>query len=278
MNASRSDKLRFHARGNSCNSEWINFCSPALEHKKLARFLEVGGTKFFREYIVQVGHVGLLYIGGKRTATLESGRYAYWIGGPGVSVIMVDLLSRSLDISGQELMTRDRVTLRMNATLVLRTVDPVLYKESSENADQALYRDAQLMLRSVVSSRDLDGLLEDKKLISDEMLNELKAKGNLYGIQNTAFGIRDLILPGKMKTLMNKVVEARKVAQASLIHRREETAAMRSQLNTAKLLESNPALIRMRELETLEKVTSGSNLTVILGNNDSLADKLVNLM
>ncbi len=191
---------------------------------------------------------------------------------------MVDLLSRSLDISGQELMTRDRVTLRMNATLVLRTVDPVLYKESSENADQALYRDAQLMLRSVVSSRDLDGLLEDKKLISDEMLNELKAKGNLYGIQNTAFGIRDLILPGKMKTLMNKVVEARKVAQASLIHRREETAAMRSQLNTAKLLESNPALIRMRELETLEKVTSGSNLTVILGNNDSLADKLVNLM
>jgi chorismate mutase len=67
-------------------------------------------------------------------------------------------------------------------------------------------------------------------------------------------GIRDIILPGEMKDLMNKVTEAKKAAEANLIARRDETAAMRSQANTAKLLADNPILMRPRELEVLEKI------------------------
>ena len=78
-------------------------------------------------------------------------------------------------------------------------------------------------------------------------------------------GIRDIILPGEMKDLMNKVTEAKKAAEANLIVRREETAAMRSQANTAKLLADNPTLMRLRELEVLEKVATSGKLSVVLG-------------
>jgi DNA transposition AAA+ family ATPase len=90
-------------------------------------------------------------------------------------------------------------------------------------------------------------------------------------------GIRDVILPGDMKELMNKVTEAKKAAEASLITRREETAAMRMQANTAKILESSPTLMKLRELETLERVADKANLTVVLGEN-GLADRVVKLL
>ena len=89
--------------------------------------------------------------------------------------------------------------------------------------------------------------------------------------------IRDVILPGDMKDLMNKVTEAKKVAEANLIARREETAAMRSQANTAKLLDDNPTLMRLRELEVLEKVATDGKLNVVLGEK-GLADRVVNLL
>jgi len=86
-----------------------------------------------------------------------------------------------------------------------------------------------------------------------------------------------VILPGEMKDLMNKVTEARKAAEASLITRREETAAMRSQANTARILEQNPTLMRLRELEVLEKVAGSTKLSVVLGEK-GLTEKVVNLL
>ena len=86
-----------------------------------------------------------------------------------------------------------------------------------------------------------------------------------------------MILPGEMKDLMNKVTEARKAAEANLIARREETAAIRSQANTAKLLADSPTLMRLRELEVLEKVAAAGKLNIVLGEK-GLADKVVNLL
>ena len=96
----------------------------------------------------------------------------------------------------------------------------------------------------------------------------------LYAYSN---GIRDVILPGDMKDLMNKVTEAKKAAEANLIARREETAAMRSQANTAKLLADNPTLMRLRELEVLENVASTGKLNIVLGEK-GLAERVVNLL
>ena len=105
----------------------------------------------------------------------------------------------------------------------------------------------------------------------------MRRRAGELGLEIASVGIRDVILPGDMKDLMNKVTEARKAAEANLISRREETAAMRSQANTAKLLADNPVLMRLRELEVLEKIASAGKLNIILGEK-GLADKVVNLL
>ena len=97
------------------------------------------------------------------------------------------------------------------------------------------------------------------------------------GLEIASVGIRDVILPGDMKDLMNKVTEAKKAAEANLIARREETAAMRSQANTAKLLADNPTLMRLRELEVLEKVAGAGKLNIVVGEK-GIADRIVNLL
>jgi regulator of protease activity HflC (stomatin/prohibitin superfamily) len=90
-------------------------------------------------------------------------------------------------------------------------------------------------------------------------------------------GIRDMILPGDMKILLNQIMEAQKAAEANVIKRREETAAMRSQANTAKLMEDNEVLMKLRELEVIEKIAQTSNLQVVLGDG-SLKARLLKLI
>ena len=105
----------------------------------------------------------------------------------------------------------------------------------------------------------------------------LRERAKALGLKIVSVGVRDVILPGDMKDLMNKVTEAKKAAEANLIARREETAAMRSQANTAKLLEGSPTLMRLRELEVLEKVATSGKLNVVLGEK-GLAERVVNLL
>ena len=97
------------------------------------------------------------------------------------------------------------------------------------------------------------------------------------GLKIVSAGVRDVILPGDMKDLMNKVTEAKKAAEAKVISCREETAAMRSQANTAKLMEGSPTLMRLRELEVLEKVATSGKLNIVLGEK-GLADRVINLL
>jgi regulator of protease activity HflC (stomatin/prohibitin superfamily) len=128
-----------------------------------------------------------------------------------------------------------------------------------------------------VGTRELDVLLSDKDGVARELDGIVRARVLAFGVEVVSLGIRDVILPGEMKDLMNKVTEAKKGAEAALITRREETAAMRSQANTAKILEASPTLMRLRELETLETVSQKANLTVVLGEQ-GLAAKIVKLI
>ena len=132
-------------------------------------------------------------------------------------------------------------------------------------------------LRAVIGSRELDQFLADKDAVAKELEEIVRQRVAALGLEVISVGIRDVILPGDMKDLMNKVTEAKKAAEANLIVRREETAAMRSQANTAKVLEGNPTLMRLRELEVLEKVAAGGKLSVVLGEK-GLAERVVNLL
>jgi len=126
-------------------------------------------------------------------------------------------------------------------------------------------------------ARELDAFLSDKEQVARELAGLIRERASAFGLETIAFGIRDIILPGEMKAILNRVTEAKKAAEADLITRREETAAMRSQANTARIFESNKALMRLRELEVLEKVADKAKLSVVLGEG-GLADRVVKLL
>ena len=226
---------------------------------------------------VEQGFAGVYFKDGAYVETFGPGQYMFWKNMGKVKFYHVDMRETVLDVSGQELMTSDKVTLRMNAVITYQVVDALKSVSVVDDSKQAVYREAQLALRAVIGTYDLDTLLSDKEEVAKDLENTIKDRAAEFGIKVLALGIRDVILPGDMKDLMNKVIEAKKAADANLIMRREETAAMRSQANTAKLLDNNPTLMRLRELDVLEKVAGNSKLNVVLGEK-GLADRVVNLL
>ena len=135
---------------------------------------------------------------------------------------------------------------------------------------QSLYREAQLVLRAAVGAKSIDALLADKESIGSEVLGALVNRAAEFGVTVRSVGLRDIILPGDMKLILNQVITAQKQAEANLIKRREETAASRSQANTAKLLAENPVLARFKELEVLQEMLAGSKATFVFGQGDML--------
>jgi regulator of protease activity HflC (stomatin/prohibitin superfamily) len=229
--------------------------------------------------VLNVGpaHAGVWFRDGAYQATLGPGTYAFWKGAGKLALHDVDLKEQVLDISGQDIMTADKVTLRLNALVAYRITDPLRSVTEVDGPAQALYRAAQLALREAVGAKDLDTLLAEKESLTRELSEALGARAAELGMTIVSSGVRDVILPGDMKELMNKVTEAKKAAEAALITRREETAAMRMQANTAKILESSPTLMKLKELEVLEKVAGKANLTVLLGE-DGLANRVVKML
>ena len=109
-------------------------------------------------------------------------------------------------------------------------------------------------MREYVGAIKLDDLLAKKQEVGEYVLSRLKEKGGDFGIEFLYAGLKDVILPGEIKEILNTVLIAEKKAQANVITRREEVASTRSLLNTAKLMEENQTLYRLKELEFLEKI------------------------
>lgn len=228
-------------------------------------------------HTVPAGFVGVWFRDGSFGETLPPGRYAFWRNVADVRLVPIDLREQIVDVAGQEIMSADKVTLRLNALVTFKVADARLSLTVVEDARQALYRETQLVLRALVGARELDAFLADKDSVVQELEAGIRRRVGAFGLEIVTVGIRDIILPGEMKELMNKVTEAKKAAEANLIVRREETAAMRSQANTAKLLAESPTLMRLRELEVLEKIAASGKLNIILGEK-GLADRVVNLL
>jgi regulator of protease activity HflC (stomatin/prohibitin superfamily) len=199
---------------------------------------------------------------------LKQGLHVFWKGAGNVKWKTLDLREQVADVAGQEIITADKVSLRVNLVVTWTIADPVLATRASASPEQALYREAQLCLRAAVGTKALDALLADKEAVGGEVRNALSARAGELGLSVRSVGLRDIVLPGEMKTLLNQVIAATKEAEAGLIRRREETAQVRSQLNTAKLLAENPQLQRLKELEVLKDVLSGTNATFVLGQGD----------
>lgn len=243
--------------------------SVRLDHPRVDRILaHPDAGKYLRAVRTDEHEEILVYHGGRLAERFGPGTYVHWLGATNVTWKAVDRRERVLDVAGQEIMTADRMTLRVNLMVAYRVTDPERSVSASEDAPQALYRAAQLVLREAVGTRTLDELLTGKDEVGAEVRGAVTTRADELGLQVRAVGLRDVILPGEMKTILNQVIEAQKQSEANLIRRREETAAARSQANTAKLLAENPVLLRMKELEQVAQILAGSRATLVLGHGD----------
>lgn len=214
-----------------------------------------------------------MLINGKLEAMLQPGSYGFWKYHRNIVVKHIDLRLQNIEVSGQEILTKDRVSLRLNLSAAYRVVDPKLAQTKLADFNDYLYRELQLILREAVGTRTLDQLLDEKDALNKAVSDGIHQRIKEYGIDVKTVGVRDIILPGDMKVILNQVVEAEKAAEANFIKRREETAATRSLHNTAKMIEGNPTLMRLKELEVLEKVTERiGNITVHSGLEGILKD------
>jgi len=220
---------------------------------------------------------GLLFVDGKLVRTLEPGAWAFWNFQKNVAAEVVELRVQSLEVSGQELLTRDKVSLRVNLAASLRVTDPVAARTRVARYADYVYRELQYGLRKAVSGKTLDELLGDKASLDADIFAYARGRVAELGIEVLGVGVKDVILPGEMKEILNSVVQAEKAAQANVIRRREESNATRSLLNTARLIEESPVLMRLKELEALEKVTEKIDKLTVFGGLDGVLNQLVSL-
>ena len=221
--------------------------------------------------------VGLLIVDGVLREVLKPGLAAYWKFQRTLKVELVDLRLQAMEVAGQEILTRDKVSLRLNLTALWQVLDAVKARATLTNVVEYVYKELQFALREAVGARTLDELLGDKGMLDREIGQAVVAKLEAAGLAVRSVGVKDVILPGEMKALLNQVVEAEKLAQANLIKRREETAATRSLLNTARLMDENPTLMRLKELETLEKVTEKIDKLTVFGGLEGVLKDVVRI-
>jgi regulator of protease activity HflC (stomatin/prohibitin superfamily) len=229
------------------------------------------------QVLVPEKSVGILYDSGVIARELSAGRYAFFRTQRKLNAVVIDTRLTSLEVSGQEMLTKDKVSLRLNLAVSYRPVNIQEALRAVSDLSAEVYRSAQLSLRQAVGEKTLDELLESKEALNKALAIQLSTGLQNFGIEITRVGVKDIILPGEMRTLFNQVVEAEKAAQAQNIKRREETAATRSLLNTAKLMENNPVLLRLKELEAVERISEKVEKLTVYDGLKGVVNGLVTL-
>lgn len=226
-----------------------------------------------RTYAVENYEQAVLFVDGKYVKKLESGVYYWWKNNIPITTGKVDTRQLQAEINGQEILTKDKAALRVNAWAQYKVTDIEKALLQNSGYDRQLYVLFQLALREFIGGLAFDELLEKKESLVPYILQAVRSNGEALGVEVTGFGIRDIILPGDVKEIMNQVLVAEKKAQANIIMRREETASTRSLLNTAKLMEENPVLFKLKEMEYVEKIADKIN-SISVGSNGVLIDQL----
>ena len=244
---------------------------------RLIRSSRTVAIKPIADVAVAKEHVGLLYVNGKFVRRLQAGQHAFWQFNHTIEVKAFDCRTQMLEISGQEILSKDRVSLRINLSANIKVLDPELAARSVDKVEDYVYKTLQLALREAVGTKSLDDILLDKLYVNETVKQLVSGQLDDIGISLVNVGVKDIILPGEMKAILNQVVEAQKAAEANVIKRREETSATRSLHNTAKVMENNPTLMRLKELEALEKVSDKIGNLTVYGGLEGLMNGVVKI-
>ena len=230
------------------------------------------------EYIDVTVHAhekGLRFEQGRLVGVLDPGRYKLWTHPEArTQIVNVDMRRTEVTIAGQELMTRDKVTLRLTLTVEYAIDDPVLATQKLANLRDSLYLAVQLAARDYVAGVTLDQLLEGRDALTRYLELDVVPKAARFGARVERVGVKDVVLPGEMKTLLNRVIEAEKAAAANVILCREDAAATRNMAQTAKVIAENPVLMRLKELETMKDIAEKIDEIKLVMGMDGLANLL----
>jgi regulator of protease activity HflC (stomatin/prohibitin superfamily) len=226
---------------------------------------------------VEEGRVSLLFTDGVLAKVLQPGTHWFWMFGRRHTVQQVDLRWQTKEVTGQEILTKDRVSIRVNLTAVFRVVDAVKAVTMVRDHAEALHRAVQLAFRKTLGAMTLDRLLAEKGAVDAEAAAKVRAQMAELGIEVGEIALKDVILPGEMRDILNQVVAAQKEAEAGVIRRREETNATRSLLNTARVMADNPVMLRLKELEALETIAGKVERLTVHNGTEGLLSDLVKL-
>jgi regulator of protease activity HflC (stomatin/prohibitin superfamily) len=281
------------------------------------------------EIIIKTTHRGLMYEDGVLIKILEAGRYeippeeGFWIfksRRPKTEIVLVDMRERDLTIKGQEILTSDKVAIRVSIIVQFRVIDPQAAIHEVENYSDRLYSDVQLAARRSLASMTLEEILTNRNRLSEDILNDVKEAAGGYGVSILRADVKDLIFPGNLQEIMNRVLAAERMSEAQLVEARTKAevqkinAQMQAEINrteseqrmeverknaevkaeielkeaatkakierlkkeaeiksledltkSAETLSKNSALLRLRELETLQNLAKNANARIYIG-------------
>ncbi len=195
--------------------------------------------------------VGLLYKDGAFVKSLGPGKHKFkrqLFGRVQRAVKLVDMRERSLTIKGQEILTADKVAIRVSLLVYFRVRDAESAVHSVSSYEERIYEDVQLAARRFLASRELDAILSDRNEISDNVKVNVSAAATGYGVEIVRADVKDLVFPGNLREIMNQVLETERRAEAKLIEARKEAAA-----NQIKSQAENERLIGKLEAERTQQ-------------------------
>lgn len=193
-----------------------------------------------REIVVPQSHVALLYEDGAFARVLGAGKHEFkkLFDKTARTATFVDLRERSITLKGQEILTADKVAIRVSLLVYFRVKDAVAAIHNVASYEERIYEDVQLAARRFLASRALDDILTDRNGISDAVRQDLSTTAATYGVEILRADVKDLVFPGNLREIMNAVIETERRAEAKLIEARREAEAMRirsdSEITTAK--------------------------------------------
>lgn len=244
----------------------VSMKEPVIGAEVSKQMLSLVPGKYYTEISVGEGETGLVYYNNVMQNQLSKGVYHFWNYTHNITCNVLDMKQKELDIVGQEILTRDKIGIRMNVACIYKIRDAVEFAATITDLKGQLYSAVQLAIREIVGNYKLDEILELKEQISKEIYDVLKERETMFCVTFLNAGIKDIILPGEIREIMNSVLVAEKAAQANVISRREEVASTRSLLNTAKLMDENRTLYKLKELEYLEKICEKVGEISVNGN------------
>jgi regulator of protease activity HflC (stomatin/prohibitin superfamily) len=196
-----------------------------------------------REITIKDTHRGLYYEDGVLVQVLGAGRHEFPLPRPGQAfswfrrrpkceVVLVDMRARDLTIKGQEILTADKVAIRVSILVQFSVLDARAAVHAVASYEDRLYSDVQLAARRSLAAMTLEEILTNRHRLSEEILRDLKEAAAGYGVSIGRADVKDLVFPGNLQEIMNRVLAAERTSQAQLVEARTKAEVQRIEAQT----------------------------------------------